>query len=601
MDASYVIAKHLGGEKKTATGWRCLCPIHDDHAPSLYISYGDNGKLLFNCRAGCDQSTVFNYIKDSGLLPPQDKETKHHAKVNGTKKEIAVYHYTDPSGAIIFDKVRYEPKSFASRFTDSNGKVVYSSGGQSKTLYLRHTLNNLQGRIVVIVEGEKDADFVVKNYGLIATTVPNGASTWDSSFASVFTGADVLLCPDNDAPGKQLADKIIVDLLPISGSLKLITLPSGKDISEWGGDLTVFMEIVDSVKPMDKPIPEADFDMRSFAISLDSCASMRKKMLDDVFIMRGLALLGDITVIYAKPNAGKTLLTLWMLVESCKSGVIVGNDVLYINADDSHRGLVEKTELVSGYGIGMLSPGINGFQSKNLIDYIDKHISSNTAKGLIIILDTMKKFTDTMDKKISSGFTSKLREFSVAGGSVIMLAHANKHRDSDGKLVACGTSDIPDDVDCTYFLDELDSSESDYKHVVFENSKSRGENQSIIAFSHLEKEKYRGYTDLFLSVRRLSHEANKSVLMAEKLEKYSDTINAIKEVLKSSPMNRGDIVKAVMDEFATPRREILKVIDLFVGKFWKKNATQKREVLYSLIIFEGNNTYSYSNKGSFYD
>jgi hypothetical protein len=608
MDITYGIAKALGGEKKTSTGWRCICPVHDDHNPSLFISISDQGKILVNCKAGCDQTTVFNYLKDAAILPQPNPKINGYKKpysASPSRKEVAVYKYTDAAGALLFEKVRYDPKGFASRFIDSTGKMVYGSGGHSKNLYLRHTLNNVSGRIVVIVEGEKDADFIVSNYGLIATTVPNGSSTWCSSFATVFVGADVIICPDNDEPGRVLSSKIINDVLPVARSLKLITLPSGKDISDWGGNLDSFMAIVEATKQLDKMPPVHTFDMRDFAISRADCDAMRKKMLDDVFIMRGLALLGQITVIYAKPNAGKTLLTLWMLTEACRNGVIKGKDVLYVNADDSYKGLIEKTELVSIYGIGMLSPGINGFKSKDLISYIDLHVQTNTAKGLIIVMDTMKKFTDTMDKKVSSVFTSKLREFTIAGGSVIMLAHANKHRDTDGKLVAGGTSDIPDDVDCTYFLDDVDSSETDYKQVIFENGKLRGENEHIIAFTHLAKEKYRGYSELFMSIRRLSNEdtetAKAAVLESENEDKYNQSIIAIIEAINLGHAGRGKIVKFVMEEFAIPRREILKTLDMFTGKKWKKIVMDRGEVNYSLVNLASFTKDDYARKGSFYD
>jgi hypothetical protein len=62
------IAAALGKPRQEGNEWRCLCPVHDDHDPSLSITeYG--GKPLVKCRAGCDQTLVVNAIRVRGLWP----------------------------------------------------------------------------------------------------------------------------------------------------------------------------------------------------------------------------------------------------------------------------------------------------------------------------------------------------------------------------------------------------------------------------------------------------------------------------------------------------------------------------------------------------
>ena len=63
---------------------------------------------------------------------------------------------------------------------------------------------------------------------------------------------------------------------------------------------------------------------------------MRKKMLDDKFVLGQMAIYGQATVFYAPPNAGKTLLTLKLLIDGIESGAITGSDVFYVNADDNY-------------------------------------------------------------------------------------------------------------------------------------------------------------------------------------------------------------------------------------------------------------------------
>ena len=335
-----------------------------------------------------------------------------------------------------------------------------------------------------------------------------------------------------------------------------------------------------------------DFDLRNYGLDSADRDHMREKMLHDKYIMHGIALLGQITVIFAKPNTGKTLLTLWMLVESASTGIIEGNNILYINADDTYRGLLEKSELVAPHGIIMLAPGVKGFKAADLLIYLEAHIKKDTARGLIIVLDTVKKFIDTMDKKASSGFMAKLREFVTAGGSVILLGHANKHRSAEGKLVAGGTSDIPDDVDCSFFLDDAEAS-SGQKQIIFENMKARGDMVSLMAFQHARMGQYNGYGELFASVSRLSpvesKEANIAVRKAEFIEANASIIDSIVEAITAGHVRKCDIVTYVHSETYASKPKINNVIDNLEGSYyaqghrWRQIKGEKNAKEYRLL------------------
>jgi|GEM_PF-558367 len=51
-------AKRLGASK-----WVCLCPAHDDHTPSLSVSLGHKGQLLFYCHAGCSYDSIMATLR----------------------------------------------------------------------------------------------------------------------------------------------------------------------------------------------------------------------------------------------------------------------------------------------------------------------------------------------------------------------------------------------------------------------------------------------------------------------------------------------------------------------------------------------------------
>jgi hypothetical protein len=77
--------------------------------------------------------------------------------------------------------------------------------------------------------------------------------------------------------------------------------------------------------------------LRSSCVNGES-QKMRPQMNDDKFVLKNIAIAGQWTVLFAAPNTGKTLLTLWMVIESITDGSINGEDVLYANCDDIYRG-----------------------------------------------------------------------------------------------------------------------------------------------------------------------------------------------------------------------------------------------------------------------
>ena len=63
-----------------------------------------------------------------------------------------------------------------------------------------------------------------------------------------------------------------------------------------------------------------------------------------------------------------------------------------------------------------------------ITDLMIELAETGQAKGVIIILDTLKKFTDLMQKKEATQFGIISRGFVAAGGTLICLAHTNKHK-----------------------------------------------------------------------------------------------------------------------------------------------------------------------------
>lgn len=336
----------------------------------------------------------------------------------------------------------------------------------------------------------------------------------------------------------------------------------------------------------------------------DSLAEMKAQMLRDVFVLDGIALLGQLTAIYAKPNAGKTLTTIYMLTESIKAGRIKGEDVFYINADDSGNGLTAKLEIAVKYGFGMVSPGYENFNSDDLVNKLKRSIVDDTARGKIIVLDTLKKFTDLMHKTKGSEFMKVAREFTLKGGTMIMLAHANKNRGADGKIVAGGTSDIGDDCDCVYLLDEVSKTETT-KTVLFDNVKKRGNNVQELSFSYAMSSK--NYGELLDSVQALDFETTektkKDFIVNSQREKDVVVIEAIIDGISQGEQKVADLRKFAMnkDNYGISRRKFDDVLDRYTGEklsnssLWRVQVGERNSKIYYLLSVDNTTANEYEN------
>lgn len=311
---------------------------------------------------------------------------------------------------------------------------------------------------------------------------------------------------------------------------------------------------------------EAPASLDQFALNGQS-QEMRKKMLDDQHVLGRMALRGQATVYFAERNGGKTLLMNYLLIDGIRNGGVDGSKVYYVNSDDTHKGLIEKTELAEKHGFKVLSDGYNGFKNDMLPDILDKISASGNASGQIVILDTLKKFTDLMDKKLSSNFMQRLRAFVLQGGTVIMLAHVNKHRDENGKLVFSGTTDVVDDADCAYMMEKVER--NGVTIVTFENFKARGDVAEKAVYSFV-----RGgtYADLLASVQPVSEDDLKRAKQGERVESLlsanSKIIAAALAAIEAEITKRTELISEVHGQTGISKRKVIDAIDAHTGTNW---------------------------------
>jgi hypothetical protein len=318
--------------------------------------------------------------------------------------------------------------------------------------------------------------------------------------------------------------------------------------------------------------------LRGFSLRGDS-QQLQQQLEDDVFVMRGIAILGQWTVIYAAPNCGKTLLAIWHLAESIKLGVVQANKIFYVNADDTFRGMTEKLLYAERHGFEMLVPGHKGFEASMVLEIMNSLVDAGAASGVVLILDTLKKFTDLMDKRVASKFGVLARKFTAAGGTLVCLAHTNKHKDAEGNSVYSGTSDIADDCDCVYIMERLtnESGLVDVYSVEGRNEKSRGDVSKKVGFTYTRRVG-ESYEQLLASVERQDESEVESIKRAREVSAGliadKEIIEAVIGCLNGGVTTKDKMVKSVSKATAQPQPRVRDVIkardgtDYMAGHRW---------------------------------
>jgi hypothetical protein len=325
---------------------------------------------------------------------------------------------------------------------------------------------------------------------------------------------------------------------------------------------------------------------------------LENQMLSDVFVLDDIAILGQWTAIFASPGSGKTLITLYLLADAISQARINGSNVFYVNVDDSFKGGVEKTRFAEKHGFHMLLPGVSGFQKNAVLEILEGLIAEDSARGQVVVMDTLKKFVDTMDKKSSSKFGDLARQFVASGGTMICLSHTNKNKGADGKSTYGGTSDIVDDADCAFTIEMVEersiSSLSSTFQVEFNNIKNRGDVALTAGFSWL-RTKGMGYDSLLGSVKRLDQgaikEAKYQAEMHAQQEKDSRVIKSVVSLLMAVPSSgKTDIVDHVHGETGESKPKVIKVLERWNGEdyetqghLWRATKGSKNFVGYELI------------------
>jgi 5S rRNA maturation endonuclease (ribonuclease M5) len=214
--------------------FQACCPSHEDRKASLSIGIGKDGKILLHCHAGCETDKILQALglESKDLFPESDKGKGCNKHIE-RKIEVA-YDYSNESGNLAYQVLRYSPKGFSQRRPDNKGGWINETKGLKRLPYRLPEL--LQAEYVFIVEGEKDVENLRK-IGLTATCNDGGAGKWRNELNQYFRQEQrITILPDNDSPGRDHAKLVASNLYGKVASvtvLELQGLPEKGDVSDW--------------------------------------------------------------------------------------------------------------------------------------------------------------------------------------------------------------------------------------------------------------------------------------------------------------------------------------------------------------------------------
>lgn len=240
--------------KRAGAGYMTQCPAHEDDKASLWVGYGERA-VIMKCHAGCAFRAIIAALGDRINIDDLfTDDGKTRATVRAARVIRATYDYCRRDGRLIYQVVRYEPKTFCQRRPGADGEWTYDMKNIKRSIYRLPELTALPaGSLVLVVEGEEDVH-AAERLGYAATCNSGGAGKWPEEAGPVFRGMHVVLIPDVDKPGRVHMRDVARNVLPHAATVRWLDLPQS--------------------------VP-AHGDLREYAKTFDTCHAQRQA-LDDL-------------------------------------------------------------------------------------------------------------------------------------------------------------------------------------------------------------------------------------------------------------------------------------------------------------------------------
>jgi len=366
---------------------------------------------------------------------------------------VADYVYRDATGTPAFKVSRYAKlsaagvpvgKSFFQFRRDPSG-AGWTAGLNGKQPPLYHLPEVLAavtaGEVVLVVEGEKDADAAVARE-ICATTSSGGAGKWRDEHTAVLAGAQVIILADDDAPGHAHAQAVYKALCGVASQVQAFLPAAGcKDLSEHlgaGYDLSSLRPF-----PAEEPATEVEIAVPTRRVVLTVAGEI--DMARVRWGWQDRMPLGELSLIPGREGVGKSLFLAWLAAQ-LTNGTLPGEfhgeprAVLYVASEDSWRYTIAPRMAAAGADLARVyRVEVDDARDDRLTLPADCDLVTEAAievRAAALMLDPI---ISLIDYRLSVNQAGELRRAleplrrlaERAGVMVCALAHFNKTTDVD--------------------------------------------------------------------------------------------------------------------------------------------------------------------------
>lgn len=262
--------------------------------------------------------------------------------------------------------------------------------------------------------------------------------------------ARITICGDNDAHGKgQEAARAAADAIGGRVVISPMVDTDFNDLATAKGPEAV-RRVLEGASEEESPRDR----LKKLAVQREYIAMIG----NEAWIFQNLIIKNQILLVIAKSGGGKTTISYgylapWIIEHTALS-------VYYFDLDSpasDHARMHRQAEEI-GPRFQWINPLTHGKGPEEITEILKNIIETGTRlDDSVLFFDTLKKFIDMLDKKSVKPFFSLMRQLTALGSTVVLLGHANKHRDTAGSLVFEGVGDVMSDTDALIFLERISS------------------------------------------------------------------------------------------------------------------------------------------------
>ena len=378
--------------------------------------------------------------------------------VDTKPREPVTYRYVSETGALLYEVVRYEPKTFRQRRPFGSG-WKWSLGDVRRVLYRLPKV--VEADEVFLVEGEKDVHSLEK-LGLTATTNSGGASQpWRDEYTAALAGKRVIVIPDNDEPGRKHAAKVAQALTGKAAELIVCELPEGvKDVTDYiaaGHGMDDLRALIETQSRGNEPARAAG----------DGCGFAYRRISDVTaqpirWLWPGRIASGKCTVIAGNPGLGKSQLTLAMAAHTTRgtswpdgTACRPGNVVILSAEDDAADTMRPRLEAAGARldRVFILDAAVEGYSGDGTVSRRAVSLQTDIANlgrmldeignVALVIIDPVTAYlggTDSHKNAEVRALLAPLGEMAAAHGvAIVCVSHLNKAGSTDALLRVSGS------------------------------------------------------------------------------------------------------------------------------------------------------------------